>query len=93
MDGITEEMDMSLSKLRELKDREAWRATVHGVPKSRMQLSLSLHIFHLEKTLESPLGCKEIKPVHPKGNQSLIFTGRTDADAEAPTFWSPDTYR
>ena len=43
----------------------------------------------LEKTLESPLNCKEIKPVHPKGNQSWIFTGRTDAEAEAPVLWPP----
>ena len=42
----------------------------------------------LEKTLESPLDCKEIKPVSPKGNQSWIFIGRTDA--EAPILWSPD---
>ena len=39
----------------------------------------------LEKTLESPLDCKEIQPVHPKGNQSWVFIGRTDAEAEAPT--------
>ena len=44
----------------------------------------------LEKTRESPLGCKEIQPVHPKGNQSRIFIGRTDAKAEAPILWSPD---
>ena len=44
----------------------------------------------LEKTLEGPLDCKEIKPVNPKGNQSRIFTGRTDAEAEAPIFWPPD---
>ena len=44
----------------------------------------------LEKTLESPLDCKEIKPVHPKGNQSWIFTGRTDAEAEAPILRPPD---
>ena len=44
----------------------------------------------LEKTLESPLNCKEIKPVNPKGNQSWIFIGRTDAEAEAPSLWSPD---
>ena len=44
----------------------------------------------LEKTLESPLGCKEIKPVHPKGNQSWIFIGRTDAEAETPILWPPD---
>ena len=44
----------------------------------------------LDKTLESPLGCKEIQPVHPKGNQSWIFIGRTDAEAEAPILWPPD---
>ena len=44
----------------------------------------------LEKTLESPLDCKEIKPVHPKGNQSWIFTARTNAEAEAPILWPPD---
>ena len=44
----------------------------------------------LEKTLESPLDCKEIKPVYPKGNQSWIFFGRTDAEAGAPILWPPD---
>ena len=44
----------------------------------------------LEKTLESPLDCKEIQPVHPKGNQSWIFIGRTDAEAEAPIIWPSD---
>ena len=44
----------------------------------------------LEKTLESPLDSKEIKPVNPKGNQSWIFIGRTDAEVETPIFWPPD---
>ena len=44
----------------------------------------------LEKTLKSPLDCKEIKPVNPKGNQSWIFIGRTDAEAETPILWPPD---
>ena len=44
----------------------------------------------LEKTIESSLDCKEIQPVHPKENQSWIFIGRTDAEAETPTLWSPD---
>ena len=44
----------------------------------------------LEKTLESPLDCKEIKPVNPKGNQSWIFIGRTDIEAETPILWPPD---
>ena len=41
----------------------------------------------LEKTLESPLDCKEIQPVHPKGDQSWVFTGRTDVKAETPIIW------
>ena len=44
----------------------------------------------LEKIPESPLDCKEIKPVNPKGNQPWIFIGRTDAEAEAPILWSPN---
>ena len=44
----------------------------------------------LEKTLESPLDCKEIQPVHRKGDQSWVFFGRTDAEAETPIFWPPD---
>ena len=44
----------------------------------------------LEKTLESPLDCKEVQPVHPKGNQSWIFIGKTDAEAETPILGPPD---
>ena len=44
----------------------------------------------LEKTLECPLDCKEIGPVHPKGDQSWVFIGRTDAEAETPILWPPD---
>ena len=44
----------------------------------------------LEKTLESPLDCKEIQPVHPKGDQSWVFIGRTDVEAETPVLWQPD---
>ena len=44
----------------------------------------------LEKTLESPLDCKEIQPIHPKRDQSWIFIGRTDAEAETPILWPPD---
>ena len=46
--------------------------------------------FWTEKTLESPLDCKEIQPVHPKGNQCRMFIGRTDAEAEAPILWPRD---
>ena len=44
----------------------------------------------MEKTFESPLDCKEIKPVNPKGNQPWTFIGRTDAEAETPILWLPD---
>ena len=44
-----------------------------------------------EKTLESPLDCKEIQPVHPKGDQSCMFIGKTDVEAETPILWPPDT--
>ena len=44
----------------------------------------------VEEDSESPLDCKEIKPVNPKGNQSWIFIARTHAEAETPLFWSPD---
>ena len=63
----------------ELDHKEGW------VPKN-----WCFQIVLLEKILESPLDCKEIKPVNPKGNQPWIFTGRTDAEAEAPVLWPPD---
>ena len=45
----------------------------------------------LEKTLESPLDCKEVKSVNPKGDQSWVFIGRSDAEAETPVLWPPDS--
>ena len=63
----------------ELDHKESW------APKKRCFWSV---VF--EKTLESPLDCKEIKPVNPKRNQPWIFIGRTDAEAEAPILWPPD---
>ena len=56
---------------------------------SRMPKNWCFWTVVLEKTLESPLDCKEIQPVHPKENQSWIFFGRTDAEAEAPILWPP----
>jgi len=63
----------------ELDSKESW------VPKNWCFWTLVL-----EKTLESPLDCKEIQPVPPKGNQSRIFTGSIDAEAETPILWPPD---
>ena len=65
--------------IRELDRKKGW------TPKNWCFLTVVL-----EKTLESSLDCKKIKPVNPKGNQPWIFIGRTDAEAEAPTLWSPD---
>ena len=62
-----------------IKKAECWRSDVFGTGE-----------VVLEKTLESTLDCKEIKPVNPKGNQLWIFTGRTDAKAETPILWPPD---
>ena len=61
---------------------ESW--TVKKVPKNWCFWTVML-----EKTLESPLDCKEIQPVHPKGDQSWVFTGRTDVKAESPILWPP----
>ena len=58
--------------------------------KLMLKLSWCFWTMVLEKTLESPLDCKEIQPVQPKGNQSWIFIGRIDAEAETPILWPPD---
>ena len=50
----------------------------------------SIRVFSNESTLESPLDCKEIQPVHPKGDQSWVFVGRTEVEAETPILWPPD---
>ena len=63
----------------ELDDKESWALK-----------NWCIWTVMLEKTLESHLDCKEIKPVNPKGNQSWIFIGRTDAEAETPILWPPD---
>ena len=60
------------------------------IKKAECQRSDAFELAVLEKTFESPLDYKEIKPVNPKGNQSWIFTGMTDAKAEAPILWPPD---
>ena len=70
------------SRMGALDHKECW------VPKNQC-----FQIVVLEKTLESPLDCKEIKPVNPNGNQPWIFTGRTDAEAETPILWPPEVKR
>ena len=60
---------------------------IHSLPSQNLNIN-STDL--LEKTLESPLDCKEIQPIHSKGNQSWVFTGRTDAKAETLVLWPPD---
>ena len=64
-----------------------WELTVK---KAECQRIDAFELWCWRKTLESPVDCKEIQPVNPKGNQSWIFIGRTDTDAEAPILWPPD---
>ena len=64
---------------RELDYKESWA-----------QMNWCFWTVVLEKILESPLDCKEIQPVHPKGDQSWVFIGSTDAEAETPMLWPPD---
>ena len=61
-----------------------------GLQKKISAEKLMLLNVMLEKTLESPLDCKEIQPVHPKGDQSWVFIGRTDVEAETLILWPPD---
>jgi len=95
LDSILRSRDITLStKVRLVKamvfpvvmyECESWT-----VKKSWMQKNWCIWTMVLEKTLESPLDCKEIQPVHPKGYQSWVFIGRTDVKAEIPILWPPD---
>ena len=68
----------------------AWRIPWTEEPGGLQSIGLQRVEEVLEKTLESPLDCKEIQPVHPEGNQSRIFIGRTDTEAETPILWVSD---
>ena len=83
MEAIVRNLDISYSQTKVGIEKLA-------MPKDLQTLPLTLLTVVLEKTLESPLDCKEINPVNPKANQSCIFIGRTDAEAEAPILWPAD---
>ena len=60
------------------------------IKKAECQRIDAFELWYLRKTLQSPLDCKEIQPIHPKGNKSWVFIRRTDVEAEMPIFWPPD---
>ena len=94
LNSILKSRDISLSTKVHLVKAMVFPVVMYGceswtIKKAEHQRIDAFPTVLLEKTLESPLDCK-IKPVHPKGNQSWIFIGRTDAEAEAPILWPPD---
>ena len=93
LDSILKSRDITLPTKVHLVKAMVFPVVLYGCEswtiKKVESVELRLWTVVLEKTLESPLDCK-IKPVNPKGNQSWIFTGRTDVEAETPTVWPPD---
>ena len=92
LDSILKSKDTALSTKVHLVKAMVFPVVVYGceswtVKKAKHQRINAFELL-LEKTLESPLDCKEIQPVHPKGDQSWVFTGRTEA--ETPILWPPD---
>ena len=94
LDSILKSRDITLSTKFHLVKAMVFPVVMYGceswiIKKAECR---RIHAFELwlEKTLESPLDCKEIQPVHPKGNQSWVFIGRTDVEAETPMLWPPD---
>ena len=94
LDSIFKSRDITLPTKVHLVKAMVFPVAINGCEswpiKSWVPKNWCLWTVVLEKTLESPLDCKEIQPVHPKGNQSWVFIGRTEAEAEAPIFWPPD---
>ena len=90
LDSILKSRDITLPKKVHLVKAMVFPVVMHGCESWTIKKAECWRTVVLEKTLESPLDCKEIQLVYPKGNQSWIFIGRTDAEAEAPILWPPD---
>ena len=90
LDSILKSRDITLPKKVHLVKAMVFPVVVYECESWTIKKAEYQKTVVLEKTLESPLGCKEIQPVHPKGNQSWILIGRTEAEAETPTLWPPD---
>ena len=89
LDSILKSRDITLSIKFHLVKALVFPVLMYGCESCTIKKADAFELW-LEKTLESLLDCKEIKPVHPQGNQSWIFIGGTDAEAEAPILWPPD---
>ena len=92
LDSILKSRDISLPTKVHTVKAIVFPVVMYGcesctIKKAECQRIDAFELWWLEKTLESPLDCKEIQPVHPKGDQSWVFIGRTDAEAETPILW------
>ena len=94
LDAILKSRDITLSTKVRLVKAMVFPVVMYGCESWTIKKAERRRIDAFElwcwRTLESPLDCKEIKPVHPKGDQSWMFIGRTDAEAETPILWPPD---
>ena len=95
LDNILKSRDITLLTKVHLIKAMVFPVVMYGcesqtIKKAERQRIYAVQTVVLEKTLESPLNCKEIQPVHPKGDQSWVFIGRTDVEAETPILWPPD---
>ena len=95
LESILKSRDITLSTKVHLVKAMVFSVVMYGceswtIKKTECQRIDAFELWCWEKTLESPLDCKEIQPVHPKENQSWVFIGRTDAEAETPIIWPRD---
>ena len=94
LDSIFKSKDITLPTKIHLVKAMVFPVVMYGceswtVKKAEHRRIDAFELVVLEKTLESPLDCKEVQPVHSKGDQSWVFIGRTDAEAETPVLWPP----
>ena len=94
LDSILKSRDITLPTKVSLVKVMVFPVVIYGceswtIKKAEHQRIDAFELWCWRKTLESPLDCKEIQPVHPKGDQSWVFIGRTDAEAETPILWPP----
>ena len=90
LDSILKSRDITLSTKVHLVKAVVFPVVMYGCETWTVKKAEHQRTDAFEKTLESPLDCKEIQPIHPKGDQSWVFIGRTDVEAETPILWPPD---